>query len=121
MPTRFRAYQPDQKLLMPVKLNDWVPEGHLARQVSDVVDDLDLSAFYARHEGDGRRNAPYSPVMMVKVLIYGYATGCFRLGSWCGSWRRTLRFGCWRRGTFRTIGRSASSGGVIWRTFRRCS
>ena len=77
MPTRFRAYQPDQKLLMPVTLNDWVPEGHLAHQVSDVVDDLDLSAFYARYEGDGRRNAPYSPRMMVKVLIYGYATGVF--------------------------------------------
>ena len=77
MPTRFRAYQPDQQLLMPVKLNDWIREGHLAHQVSDVVDDLDLSAFYARYEGDGRRNAPYSPVMMVKVLIYGYATGVF--------------------------------------------
>ncbi len=77
MPTRFRAYQPDQILLMPVKLNDWVPEGHLAHQVSDVVAKLDLSAFYARYAGDGRRNAPYSPTMMVKVLIYGYATGVF--------------------------------------------
>ena len=77
MATRFRAYQPDQRLLMPVTLNDWVPEGHLAHQVSDVVDDLDLSAFYAPYEGDGRRNAPYSPVMMVKVLIHGYATGVF--------------------------------------------
>ena len=77
MPTRFRAYQPDQILLLPVKLKDWVPEGHLAHQVSDVVDKLDLSAFYAPYEGDGRRNAPYSPAMMVKVLIYGYATGVF--------------------------------------------
>ena len=77
MPTRFRAYQPDQILLMPPKMKDWVPEGHLAHQVSDVVDKLDLSAFYAPYEGDGRRNAPYSPAMMVKVLIYGYATGVF--------------------------------------------
>ena len=77
MPTRFRAYQPDQILLMPPKVRDWVPEGHLAQQVSDVVDSLDLSAFYAPYEGDGRRNAPYSPTMMVKVLIYGYATGVF--------------------------------------------
>ena len=75
MPTRFRAYQPDQILLMPPKVRDWVPEGHLAHQVSDVVDSLDLSAFYAPYEGDGRRNAPYSPAMMVKVLIYGCATG----------------------------------------------
>ena len=77
MPTRFRAYQPDRILLMPPKMKDRVPEGHLAHQVSDVVDKLDLSAFYAPYEGDGRRNAPYSPAMMVKVLIYGYATGVF--------------------------------------------
>ena len=77
MPTRFRAYQPDQILLMPAKLKDWVGEGHLAHQVSDVVDDLDLRAFYARYEGDGRRKSPYSPTMMVKILIYGYATGVF--------------------------------------------
>ena len=77
MPTRFRAYQPDQILLMPARLKDWVPEGHLAHQVSDVVDDLDLRAFYQRYEGDGRRKSPYSPTMMVKVLLYGYATGVF--------------------------------------------
>lgn len=77
MPTRFRAYQPDQRLLMPLTLQDWVPPGHLAHQVSDVVDKLDLSALYAPYAGDGRRNAPYSPTMMVKVLIYGYATGVF--------------------------------------------
>lgn len=77
MPTRFRAYQPDQILLLPVKLKEWVPEGHLAHQVSDVVDDLDLRAFYAPYEGDGRRKSPYSPTMMVKVLLYGYATGVF--------------------------------------------
>ena len=77
MPTRFRAYQPDQILLLPPKLRDWMPEGHLAHQVSDVVDSLKLKAFYAPYEGDGRRCSPYSPRMMVKLLIYGYATGVF--------------------------------------------
>ena len=38
---------------------------------------LDLMAFYAPHEGDGRRNTKYEPRMMVKLLIYGYATGEF--------------------------------------------
>ena len=77
MPTRFRAYQPDQILLMPPRLRDWVPESHLAHRVSDMVDSLDLAAFYAPYEGDGRRCAPYAPRMMVKVLVYGYATGVF--------------------------------------------
>ena len=77
MPTTFRAYQPDQPLLLPPDLQEWVPPGHPAHHVSDVVDALDLTAFYAPYEGDGRRNAPYEPSMMVKVLIYAYATGTF--------------------------------------------
>ena len=77
MPTTFRAYQPEQPLLLPPDLQEWVPPGHLAHHVSDVVDALDLTAFYAPYEGDGRRNAPYEPSMMVKVLIYAYATGTF--------------------------------------------
>ncbi|MDE0451726.1 MAG: IS1182 family transposase [Gammaproteobacteria bacterium] len=77
MPTTFRPYQPDQALLLAPSLREWLPEGHLADHVSDLVDGLDLSAFYAPYEGDGRRKSPYEPAMMVKVLIYGYATGVF--------------------------------------------
>ena len=77
MGTTFRPYHPDQMLLLPQDLREWVPEGHLAHHVSDLVDTLDLGAFYAPYEGDGRRNAPYDPRMMVKVLVYGYATGVF--------------------------------------------
>ena len=77
MPTTFRPYHPDQGLLLPSDLRDWLPEGHLAHHVSDLVDGLDLAAFYAPYEGDGRRKSPYEPRMMLKVLIYGYATGVF--------------------------------------------
>ena len=77
MPTTFRPYQPDQALLLPPDLRDWLPEGHLAHHVSDLVDGLDLTAFYAPYEGDGRRKSPYEPRMMAKTLIYGYATGVF--------------------------------------------
>ncbi len=77
MGTTFRPYQPDQILMLPPDLREWVPEGHLAHHVSDLVDAVDLSAFYAPYRGDGRRNSPYDPRMMVKVLIYAYATGTF--------------------------------------------
>ena len=77
MPTRFRRYTPDQDLLLQPSLRDWLPEGHLAYFIDDVVEELDLSAFYAPYEGDGRRKSPYEPRMMLKVLIYGYATGVF--------------------------------------------
>ena len=77
MPTTFRPYQPDQMLLLSPDLREWLPAGHLAHHVSDLVDALDLSALYVPYEGDGRRNAPYEPSMMVKILIYAYATGVF--------------------------------------------
>lgn len=77
MPTSFLPYQPDQDLLLPPSLREWLPEGHLAFFVSDVVDRLDLHDFYARYEGDGRRNQPYDPHMMVKIMLYAYATGTF--------------------------------------------
>ena len=77
MSTTFRHYAPDQMLLLPADLQAWLPEGHLAHHVSDLVDGLDLTAFYAPYAGDGRRNAPYEPRMMVKVLLYAYATGVF--------------------------------------------
>ena len=75
MPTRFRPYHPEQGLLLPSDMRDWLPEGHLAHHVSDLVEGLDMTAFYAPYEGDGRRKSPYEPRMMLKVLIYGYATG----------------------------------------------
>ena len=77
MGTRFRRYQPKQLLILPPDLREWVPEGHLAHQVSELVDGLELGAFYRPYEEDGRRNSPYEPRMMVKVLIYAYATGVF--------------------------------------------
>lgn len=61
MGTTFRPYQPDQMQLLPQDLREWVPEGHLAHHVSDLVDALDLSAFYTPHEGDGRRSGGCPP------------------------------------------------------------
>ena len=88
MPTTFRAYQPNQPLLLPPDLQEWVPPGHLAHHVSDVVDALDLTAFYAPYEGDGRRNAPYEPSMMVKVLSMPTRRAHSPRARWRGSWRK---------------------------------
>ena len=74
MPTRFRPCHPDQGLLLPPDVRDWLPEGHLAHHVGDLVEGLDLTAFYAPYVGDGRRKSPYEPQMMLKVSINGYAT-----------------------------------------------
>jgi transposase len=72
----FRAYDPEQVLLMAPVLSDWVPEGDLAHFVSDLVESgaLDLSAVYASYEEE-RGFPPYDPRLMVKLLLYGYANG----------------------------------------------
>src|SRR3989304_3638064 len=77
MPTTFRPYAPDQSLLFPPSPRDWLPEGHLAFFIADTVATLKLDALYAPYEGDGRRNQPFDPQMMVTVLLYAYATGTF--------------------------------------------
>jgi len=77
MPTTFRPYAPDQSLLFPASPRDWLPEGHLAFFIADTVAALDLGPLYAPYDGDGRRNQPFDPQMMVTVLIYAYATGTF--------------------------------------------
>src|SRR6202521_2179863 len=76
MGKQFRDCNLDQMLLLPASLHDWLPEGHLARFVGEVVETLDLSAIYGKYEkGDGRGLAAYDPRMMVRLLIYGYCRG----------------------------------------------
>lgn len=77
MAASYLPYQPQQMMLLPETLQEWLPEGHLAHFISDTVDMLELDAFHARYAKDGPRNQPFHPAMMVKVLIYGYATGVF--------------------------------------------
>lgn len=77
MATSYLPYHPGQTHLLPPSAEDWLPEGHLAYFISDTVESLDLSAFHARYANGGPRNQPFHPAMMVKVLLYGYATGVF--------------------------------------------
>lgn len=78
MPSNYRAYQPEQSYLLPPSPSDWLPENHLAFFISEVVEEMDLSAFYGPHEqSDPRGNQPFHPAMMLKILLYAYATGTF--------------------------------------------
>ena len=77
MAKRYRTYLPEQDLLLPPSLRDWLPENHLTHFVSDVVDQLDLRAIESVYEEDERGQPPYHPRMMTKILIYGYCVGVF--------------------------------------------
>lgn len=75
MSKQFRYYDLNQALLLPPSLHEWLPEGHLARFLNEVVDELDLSAIFKAYEKDGRGKAAYHPGMLVRLLLYGYCIG----------------------------------------------
>ena len=75
MSKTYLPYEPDQQLLLPAALLEWLPDDHLAYFISDVVDQLDMSEVTARYERERRGGPPYHPRMMVKVLLYGYCVG----------------------------------------------
>jgi len=77
MSKTYKPYQPEQDLLLPPSLKDWLPEKHLAYFVSEVVDELDLSGIEAVYEKDPRGQPPYDPRMMTKLLVYGYCVGVY--------------------------------------------
>jgi transposase len=73
---RFRVCDLDQQYLLPPSLQDWLPENHLAKFIADVSDELDLSAIYAAYERkDGRGLSAYHPLLLTRLLLYGYAIG----------------------------------------------
>ena len=76
MSKRFRVCSLDQDFLLPPSLQDWLPEDHLARFIADVAGELDLSVIYADYERkDGRGLSAYHPLLMTRLLLYGYCIG----------------------------------------------
>src|SRR5258705_13968267 len=73
MAKTYKTYLPEQDLLLPPSLRDWLPENHLVYCVSNVVDQLDLSAIESVYEEEDRGQPPYHPRTMTKILLYGYS------------------------------------------------
>jgi|SRR5215469_15074278 len=107
--SNFRQVDRQTGFLLPPSVDEWLPERHLARFVVDVIEGLDLRGFIGSYRGSG--SASYHPEVLLGVLVYGYATGVFRAGSWSG--RRTIRwrFASSRPMTIPTTTRSRRFGG----------
>ena len=75
MAKKFQPYEPEQSLLFPPSPREWLPEGHLAYFVMDVVGELDLAEIHAHYERELRGYPPYHPQMMTALLLYGYCSG----------------------------------------------
>lgn len=65
----------DQQFLLPPDVREWLPEGHLAWFVLDVVGRVDTSVLHARHPNDGAGRRAYDPDMLLALLVYAYCSG----------------------------------------------
>src|SRR5438093_6192258 len=75
MSDHFKAVDRETPYLLPVSVQDWLPEQHLARFVVDVVSKLDLHELKMPYAGVG--SEAFNPEMLLALLFYGYATGVF--------------------------------------------
>jgi len=75
MEPKFIEVDRETQYLLPPSVQDWLPEGHLARFVVEIVEQLDLRSLKASYAGRGSQ--PYNPVMLLALLFYGYSTGVF--------------------------------------------
>ncbi len=75
MAYNFLRAERDQPFLLPPDLRDWLPQGHLAWFILDVVDQVDLAPFYRAHRDDGHGHPAYDPKLLLGVLLYAYYVG----------------------------------------------
>ena len=73
--SNFRPVDRDTGFLLPPSVDEWLPERHLARFVTEVISGLDLGAMEGSYRGSGE--ASYHPSVVLGLLVYGYATGVF--------------------------------------------
>jgi transposase len=72
----YRPYAPHQPYLLPPSPSEWLPEGHLAYFILELLEDIDLGEIERVLQAkDHRGERPFSPRMMTALWLYGYAVG----------------------------------------------
>jgi transposase len=92
MTKTYRPYQPNQPRLLPMSLQDYLPNGDVAYFVPEVVAELDVSAILAPYEREARGYPPYHPQMLVGLLLYAYARGVYRSRRIAAACRHDIGF-----------------------------
>lgn len=106
MAKTFRTWEPEQRWLLPPAVQEFVPPGHLAHFVRELVrEELDLSAIVAVYD-DERGQPPYHPVMMTALLLYAYCQGVYasrRIAQGCAQRLDFMAVTALAQPDFRTI------------------
>jgi transposase len=107
MSKSFRAWDVDQVWLLPPSVHDFVPPGHPAHLMRELVrEELDLAAILAPYEREERGQPPYHPAMMVALLLYAYTEGVYasrRIAKACEERLDVMAVTGMQRPDFRTI------------------
>ena len=101
---KFKPIIYDQLFLLPPSVTDFIPEGHLARVINEVVDVIDFSEVEKKYSTLGQKS--YSPKVLLKLLFYGYSTGTIsgrKIAAACGQDTAYMFLACMYRPDFRTI------------------
>jgi transposase len=75
MAQNFLSCDREQDFLMAPSVREWLPAGHVAWCVLEVVERLDLRAFYGHYRADGSGRPAHDPGMMVALVVYAYCVG----------------------------------------------
>ena len=75
MAQNFLSCDRDQDFLLAPNVRDWLPGGHLAWFVLEIVERLDLDAIYGEYRADGSGRRAHEPGMMVALMVYAYCVG----------------------------------------------
>jgi len=101
---KFKTYNQSQQFLLPSSISEFIPEGHLARVVSEIVEELDTSVIEAKYSELGQNT--YHPKILLKLLFYGYSTGVRsgrKIASKCDTDTAYMYLACMYKPDFRTI------------------
>ena len=106
MSKTFRAWDVDQVWLLPPSVHDFVPPGHPAHLVRELVRrELDLAAILAEYD-EARGQPPYHPAMMTALLLYAFSQGLYasrRIARGCEERLDLMAVTGLQRPDFRTI------------------
>jgi transposase len=70
---RYKPYEQRQAYLIPPSADELIPENHLVRLVSEVIDEMGIEQILMKYRAGGGASR-YHPQMMTKLLVYGYMT-----------------------------------------------
>lgn len=102
--SKFKPLQDTQLFLLPPSVDEFIPNGHLARVISEVADIINTSSIEAKYSAMGQKS--YHPRTLLKLWIYGYATGTLsgrKIAMMCETDTAYMYLASMYRPDFRTI------------------